>query len=49
MLNGTAGLLWLKEGGSTRRNGDDEARRLEMALMRLCLGDPRLLLMGLGA
>jgi hypothetical protein len=46
MLNGTAGLLWLKEGGSTRRNGDDEARRLEMALMRLCLGDPRLLLMG---
>jgi hypothetical protein len=47
MLKGTDdGLLWLKVGGSTRRKGDDEARRLEMALMRLCLGDPRLLLIG---
>lgn len=46
MLNGTAGLLCEKVGGSTRRNGDEEARRLEMALIRLCLGEPRLVLRG---
>jgi len=36
----------LKDGGSTRRKGEDEARRFEMAEMRLCLGEPRLLVMG---
>lgn len=46
MLKGREGLAWLKEGGSTRRKGEDEARRLVMALMRLFLGDPRDLLMG---
>jgi hypothetical protein len=47
MLNGRDGLDWLKEGGSTRRKGDDEARRcFEIALMRLFLGDPRDLLIG---
>jgi hypothetical protein len=46
MLNGSDGLLCVNEGGSTRRNGEDEARRLVMALMRLCFGEPRLLLMG---
>jgi hypothetical protein len=46
MLKGSEGLLCEKEGGSTRRKGDDEARRLEMAEMRLCLGEPRLLVMG---
>lgn len=46
MLKGTDGVDWLNEGGSTRRNGDDEARRLVMALMRLFFGEPRLLLMG---
>jgi hypothetical protein len=35
-----------KEGGSTRRKGELEARRLEMAWTRLFLGDPRLWLMG---
>jgi hypothetical protein len=47
MLKGNAGLDCVKEGGSTRRNGDEDARRcLEMAAMRLFLGDPRLLLIG---
>jgi len=46
MLKGSAGLLCENEGGSTRRKGEDEARRLEMAEMRLFLGEPRLLLMG---
>jgi hypothetical protein len=46
MLKGSDGLLCENEGGSTRRNGEDEARRLVMALIRLCLGDPRLLLIG---
>lgn len=46
MLKGAEGLLCEKEGGSTRRKGEEEARRLEMAEMRLCLGEPRLLLMG---
>lgn len=37
----------MKAGGSTRRNGELEERRcLEMAWMRLCLGEPRLLVMG---
>jgi hypothetical protein len=44
---GRDGLLWDNCGGSTRRKGDAEARRLEMALMRLwILGEPRLALMG---
>lgn len=47
MEKGSAGLLWAeKEGGSTRRKGEVEARRLERAPMRLCLGEPRLWLMG---
>lgn len=47
MEKGRAGLLWGYEGGSTRRKGELEARRLEMALMRLwILGEPRLLLTG---
>jgi hypothetical protein len=46
MLKGSEGLLWEKEGGSTRRKGEDEARRLVMALMRLFLGEPRDLVMG---
>jgi hypothetical protein len=46
MLNGRLGLLCAKEGGSTRRNGELDARRLEMAWMRLCFGEPRLVLMG---
>lgn len=43
---GSAGLLCEKDGGSTRRNGELEARRLERAPMRLCFGEPRLKLMG---
>lgn len=35
-----------KEGGSTRRKGELEARRLEMAWTRLFFGEPRLVLMG---
>ena len=35
-----------KEGGSTRRKGELEARRLETALRRLFLGEPRLWLIG---
>jgi hypothetical protein len=46
MLKGSEGLLCEKEGGSTRRKGEDEARRLVMALMRLFLGEPRDLVMG---
>ena len=34
------------EGGSTRRNGELEARRLESRPIRLCLGEPRLWLIG---
>ena len=34
------------EGGSTRRNGELEARRLESRPTRLCLGEPRLWLIG---
>lgn len=43
---GRLGLLRLKEGGSTRRKGELDARRLEMAWRRLFLGEPRLLVMG---
>lgn len=35
-----------KEGGSTRRKGEVEARRFETACRRLFLGEPRLWLMG---
>lgn len=35
-----------KEGGSTRRKGELEARRLETAARRLFFGEPRLWLMG---
>jgi hypothetical protein len=35
-----------KEGGSTRRKGELDARRLETALRRLFFGEPRLWLMG---
>lgn len=42
MEKGSAGLLCEKDGGSTRRNGELEARRLVRAPMRLCLGEPRL-------
>lgn len=44
--NGKAGLLWGNEGGSTRLNGELEARRLERRPIRLCLGEPRLWLIG---
>lgn len=40
------GVLPAKEGGSTRRKGEVEARRLERAPMRLCLGEPREVEMG---
>jgi hypothetical protein len=46
MEKGRAGLLSEKEGGSTRRTVELDARRLEMAWTRLFLGDPRLQLMG---
>lgn len=46
MEKGRLGLLMPKEGGSTRRKGDVDARRLEMAWRRLFFGDPRLLVMG---
>lgn len=46
MEKGRLGLLRLKEGGSTRRKGELDARRLEMAWRRLFLGEPRLLVMG---
>lgn len=45
MEKGSLGL-WEKDGGSMRRKGEVEARRLEMAWRRLFLGDPRLLVMG---
>jgi hypothetical protein len=46
MLNGKLGLLCVNEGGSTRWNGELEARRLDMAWRRLFFGEPRLLVMG---
>lgn len=46
MEKGSPGLLLVKAGGSTRRKGEVEARRLEMAWRRLFFGDPRLLVMG---
>lgn len=47
MEKGRAGLLlFCANGGSTRRKGELEARRLEMAWTRLFLGEPRLVLMG---
>lgn len=47
MEKGSAGLLCTeKEGGSMRRKGELEARRLESRPMRLCLGEPRLWAMG---
>ena len=46
MEKGRLGLLWVKDGGSTRRKGELDARRLEMAWRRLFLGEPRLLVMG---
>lgn len=49
MLNGSAALdlAALKDGGSTRRKGEELARRpLERRPMRLCLGEPRLCEMG---
>jgi len=39
-------LFCAKEGGSTRRKGELEARRLEMAWTRLFLGEPRLAVIG---
>jgi hypothetical protein len=46
MEKGSAGLVSEKEGGSTRRKEEAEARRLEMACRRLFFGEPRLQLMG---
>jgi len=46
MEKGKPGLLWENDGGSTRLNGELEARRLERRPMRLCFGDPRLRAMG---
>lgn len=46
MEKGSPGLLLVKAGGSTRRKGEVEARRLEMAWRRLFFGEPRLLVMG---
>jgi hypothetical protein len=47
MENGSAGLLLrVKEGGSTRRKGELDVRRLDRRPTRLCLGEPRLRLMG---
>lgn len=47
MENGREGLLWVeKDGGSTRRKGELEARRLDKRPTRLCLGEPRLWWMG---
>lgn len=49
MENGSAGLLLrVKEGGSTRRKGELDVRRLDRRPTRLCLGEPRLRLMGVG-
>lgn len=50
MEKGREGLLCAeKEGGSTRRKGELEARRLERTPMRLCFGDPRLWAIGVEA
>jgi hypothetical protein len=46
MENGRLGLLCVNEGGSTRRNGELDARRFEIAWRRLFLGEPRLLVIG---
>jgi len=47
MENGSAGLLWVEnDGGSTRRKGEAEVRRLDKRPTRLFLGEPRLWLMG---
>jgi hypothetical protein len=46
MENGKPGLLWENDGGSTRLNGEPVARRLERRPIRLCLGEPRLRLIG---
>ena len=46
MLNGSADVV-PKDGGSTRRKGDEEARRpLDSKPTRLCFGEPRLREMG---
>lgn len=47
MENGRAGLLLrVNAGGSTRRKGELEVRRFERRPTRLCLGEPRLRLIG---
>jgi hypothetical protein len=47
MEKGRPPVVELKEGGSTRRNGEDENRRpLERRPTRLCFGEPRLCEMG---
>ncbi len=46
MEKGRLGLLWVKDGGSTRRKGELDARRFEMAWRRLFFGEPRLFEMG---
>ena len=46
MENGSPGLLWANDGGSTRLNGEPVLRRLERRPIRLCLGEPRLRLIG---
>ena len=46
MLKGRLGLDCVNDGGSTRRKGELEARRLEMAWRRLFLGEPRLFVIG---
>lgn len=46
MEKGSPGLLWEKVGGSTRLKGEPVVRRLERRPIRLCLGEPRLRLMG---
>jgi len=48
MVKGREGVDGLKRGGSTRRKGLEEQRRLlvERSPTRLCLGEPRLCAMG---
>jgi len=46
MEKGRLGLLCVKDGGSTRRKGELDARRFETAWRRLFLGEPRLVEMG---
>jgi len=48
MVKGREGVDGLKRGGSTRRKGPEEQRRLlvERSPKRLCLGEPRLCAMG---